>query len=70
MGKIEIWDCSSWREGGLGGTGVYKYLKGGCKEETVRLFSVVCSDGRRDNGLKLKFRKFCLNMRERGKFLL
>lgn len=45
---------------------MYKYLKGGCKEDAVRLFSVVCSDGRRDNGLKLKIRKFCLNMKGRG----
>lgn len=51
-------------------TVVYKYLKGGCKEDVVRLCPVVHSDGRRDNGLKLKYKKFCLNMSERGKFLL
>lgn len=49
-------------------TDVYKYLKGRCKEDAVRPFSVVCSDGRRNNGLKLKYRKFCFNMRERGIF--
>jgi len=33
---------------------VYKYLKGGCEEEEARLFSVVSSERRRDNGHKLK----------------
>lgn len=45
---------------------VYKYLKGGCREDVVRLFVVVHSDGRKDSGLKLKYREFCLNIRERG----
>lgn len=40
------------------------------KEDVVRLCPVVHSDVRRDNGLKLKCKKFCLNMRKRGKFLL
>ncbi|GAB0188011.1 hypothetical protein GRJ2_001266400 [Grus japonensis] len=42
----------------------YKYLKAWCPEEGVRLFSVVPSDRTRDNGHKLKHRKFHLNMRK------
>lgn len=52
-------------------TGVCTYLEGGCKEDVVRVFSVVqwCSDGG-DNGLKLKYWKFCFNMRAKGNSLL
>ncbi|KAK4827464.1 LOW QUALITY PROTEIN: hypothetical protein QYF61_018257, partial [Mycteria americana] len=44
---------------------VYKYLKGGCKEDGARLFSVVLSDRTRGSGHTLKRRKLCLNIRKR-----
>ena len=45
-------------------TNVYKYLKGGCKEDGVRLFLVVPSDRPRGDGHKLKHRMFPLNIRK------
>lgn len=40
----------------------YKYLKGGCKKDRTRLFSVALSD--RGDEHKPKERKSCLNIRE------
>jgi len=42
----------------------YKYLKDGCQEDGAKLFSVVPRDRTRGNGHKLKYRKFCLNMKK------
>ena len=41
---------------------IYKYLRGGGRQmHEARLFSVVCSNKTRSNGLKLQYRKFCTN---------
>lgn len=43
---------------------VYKNLKEGCKDNRARLFSLVPSNRTRDNGHKLKRRKFHRNIRK------
>ncbi|KAK4806621.1 hypothetical protein QYF61_013876 [Mycteria americana] len=43
---------------------VYKYLKGGCKEDRARLFPVVPTDRTRGNGHSLRCRRFPTNIRE------
>ena len=50
----------------LGGNviNVSNYLKRGCKDNRARLFSVVPSDGTRDNGHKLKHRRLPLTIKK------
>jgi len=42
---------------------VYKYLKGGCKQDKARPFSVLLSDRTRGSGCRQKYRRYPLNIR-------
>lgn len=43
---------------------VHKYLKGECQVYEARLFLVMPSNRKRDNGHRLEHRKFCTNTRK------
>ena len=47
-----------------GDLNMYKYLRGGCKEDGPRLFPGARRDRTRGNGHKLKHRRCCLNIRK------
>lgn len=66
---VESLDCLALRSEGLivginqcvNLISVSKYLTGGVKKRGAKLFSLVPSKSTRDNGHKLKYRKFHLN---------
>lgn len=60
----ERWDCLAWRRKGLKGWNLHKHLKGGCKADGTRLFSVVPRNRAKGSVCKLNIREHFLTVRE------